>query len=342
MNRIIYPKIKVFNSLSKPLVGGSIYTWDPGTEDHHDTYSDPGRTVKNQNPVILDAWGEATIYLAVTDECKLVAKDAAGNTMWTAENVIQPWKVSATASLDTFQAYDKRGNVLSAGKVHTFKAGTTTPEPTYTTAALDVENDNPVILDADGRADIFRANGLEDLKIILEDSTGRLIWSWEYFSSSGIVQPEKQSMALQLHAASAGVQELVGYQYFDNTYWSLYIVYGGSWDAVNLKWLAETPFFAPYLQPIGGWQAGFEPARVEITLDDIVPGGGPLEFAVTVYATGYSESQYDFISNGETFTFDLATVNANKTGDYTGMQVFARNNPDRDTFSITNIVFYGL
>lgn len=54
-----------------------------------------------------------------------------------------------------YQAFDDNGDPLSGGKVFTFSAGTNTPKATFTTAAGDVENTNPVILDAAGRANIF-------------------------------------------------------------------------------------------------------------------------------------------------------------------------------------------
>lgn len=44
---------------------------------------------------------------------------------------------------------------LSGGKLWTYAAGTTAPKASYTTAAGDVENTNPVILDSDGRAVVF-------------------------------------------------------------------------------------------------------------------------------------------------------------------------------------------
>jgi hypothetical protein len=55
--------------------------------------------------------------------------------------------------------FNSDGDPLSGGKVQTYIAGTTTPLPTYTTAAGDVPNTNPVILDADGYANIWLGEG---------------------------------------------------------------------------------------------------------------------------------------------------------------------------------------
>ena len=54
-----------------------------------------------------------------------------------------------------YQAFDNNGDPLAGGKIYTYSAGTTTPKATYTTAAGDVENTNPIILDSAGRAVIF-------------------------------------------------------------------------------------------------------------------------------------------------------------------------------------------
>ncbi|HRC27307.1 MAG TPA: hypothetical protein PKX87_07750, partial [Alphaproteobacteria bacterium] len=53
------------------------------------------------------------------------------------------------------QFFDNSGAPLAGGKLHTYAAGTSTPKATYTTAAGDIENTNPVVLDAYGRATIF-------------------------------------------------------------------------------------------------------------------------------------------------------------------------------------------
>lgn len=53
------------------------------------------------------------------------------------------------------QFIDNTGAPLSGGKLWTYAAGTTTPKATYTMAAGTVENTNPVVLDAYGRAVVF-------------------------------------------------------------------------------------------------------------------------------------------------------------------------------------------
>lgn len=53
------------------------------------------------------------------------------------------------------QFFDDNGNPLAGGKIYTYQAGTTTPKATFTTSDASVQNTNPVVLDAAGRAVIF-------------------------------------------------------------------------------------------------------------------------------------------------------------------------------------------
>jgi hypothetical protein len=50
-----------------------------------------------------------------------------------------------------WQFFDDSGLPLAGGKLTTYLAGTTTPQPTYTTSAGTTPNPNPVVLDAAGR-----------------------------------------------------------------------------------------------------------------------------------------------------------------------------------------------
>ena len=67
------------------------------------------------------------------------------------------------------QFFDDDGAPLAGGLLYSYAAGTTTPKATYTTAAGDIENANPVVLDAYGRAVIFISGAY---KFVLQDSDG--------------------------------------------------------------------------------------------------------------------------------------------------------------------------
>lgn len=62
------------------------------------------------------------------------------------------------------------GQLLSGGKIYTYKSGTNVPKVTYATADRSVINTNPVILDAAGFAPIFLDVGA--YTILVQDSNG--------------------------------------------------------------------------------------------------------------------------------------------------------------------------
>lgn len=65
---------------SRPLSGGRVFFYAPGTQTLRDTWQDAGLTVLNTNPVILDARGEASIY--GNGDYRQVLRDASGVLIW--------------------------------------------------------------------------------------------------------------------------------------------------------------------------------------------------------------------------------------------------------------------
>jgi hypothetical protein len=57
--------------------------------------------------------------------------------------------------MPVMQFFDGLGNPLAGGKLYTYEAGTTTPLATYTDQTGNTANTNPVILDSEGRANIW-------------------------------------------------------------------------------------------------------------------------------------------------------------------------------------------
>jgi len=72
--------------------------------------------------------------------------------------------------------FDSNGDPLAGGKLHAFQAGTSTPQATYTTENLATPNANPVILDANGEADVWLDQALS-YKFRLDDSTDVTQWT---------------------------------------------------------------------------------------------------------------------------------------------------------------------
>jgi hypothetical protein len=65
---------------SLPLVGGKVYTYEPGTSTPKDTYTTSAMSVANANPVILDSRGEATIFWSGAYD--VILKTSADVTIW--------------------------------------------------------------------------------------------------------------------------------------------------------------------------------------------------------------------------------------------------------------------
>lgn len=70
---------------------------------------------------------------------------------------------------------DGSGNPCAGCSLFSYIAGTTTPQPTYTTASETVQNPNPVILDAAGGATIWLGNN--PYKFVLIDTFGTTLWT---------------------------------------------------------------------------------------------------------------------------------------------------------------------
>ena len=84
-----YPRFRAFYpGTGNPLAGGQLWTLQPGTSGPgflKATYTDSSGAVQNPNPVILDANGEADVWLS--GYTKLVLQDVNGVQVWSVDNV---------------------------------------------------------------------------------------------------------------------------------------------------------------------------------------------------------------------------------------------------------------
>jgi len=71
----------------EPEAGGKVYFYEAGTSTPKDTYTDSTEGTPNTNPVILDANGEASIWLA-SGAYKMAMKTSADVQLWEEDNVI--------------------------------------------------------------------------------------------------------------------------------------------------------------------------------------------------------------------------------------------------------------
>lgn len=85
------------------------------------------------------------------------------------------------------QFFDNSGNVLTGGKLYAYAAGTTTPQPTYTTSAGNVNHPHPIVLNAAGRVPNSGEIWLDAVpyKFVLETSANVLIATYDNITGIG-------------------------------------------------------------------------------------------------------------------------------------------------------------
>jgi len=83
------PKMQFFDINGDPLVGGKVYTYEAGTTTPLTTYTDNTGASANPNPVILNARGEASIWLGA-GIYKFRLTDANDVELWTVDYIAAP------------------------------------------------------------------------------------------------------------------------------------------------------------------------------------------------------------------------------------------------------------
>lgn len=90
-----------FDNSGNPLAYGSVYTYAAGTTTPLATYTDSTGGTPNTNPIILNARGEASIWIPFNTGYKFVVKDSLGNTIRTVDQVINVQQTSGYGGTDT-------------------------------------------------------------------------------------------------------------------------------------------------------------------------------------------------------------------------------------------------
>jgi len=88
--RFFPPGIQFFTNDGQVLADGSLTFSDSGTTDLRDTWSDPGMTTPNPNPVPLDGAGRPDVDTWGDGAYRVVLKDSDGVTIVTLDNVSGP------------------------------------------------------------------------------------------------------------------------------------------------------------------------------------------------------------------------------------------------------------
>jgi hypothetical protein len=90
-----------FDSLGNPLAGGFVYTYAAGTTTPAATYTDSTGGTPNTNPIVLNARGEASIWIPNNTAYKFVVTDSLGNQIRTVDQVTNVSSTSNYGGSDT-------------------------------------------------------------------------------------------------------------------------------------------------------------------------------------------------------------------------------------------------
>ncbi len=80
-------KVQFMDSSGVPISGGLLYSYRANTTMAQPTYTDPTGSQVNDNPVVLDSNGRATVYLPPALTYRLELRTSAGSLVWTQDNV---------------------------------------------------------------------------------------------------------------------------------------------------------------------------------------------------------------------------------------------------------------
>jgi hypothetical protein len=83
-----YPKFAASDANGFPLVGGRLYTYASGTTTPLATYTDATGVTAQTNPVILDARGEANVWLQNGVAYRYQLRDANDVALWTVDGIL--------------------------------------------------------------------------------------------------------------------------------------------------------------------------------------------------------------------------------------------------------------
>jgi hypothetical protein len=83
------------------LVNGQLFTYQAGTQTPAPTYTDSTGSFQNPNPIILNARGEAQVWIPPNTALKYVLKDSFGNTLWTVDQIVNSQLLTLYGGVDS-------------------------------------------------------------------------------------------------------------------------------------------------------------------------------------------------------------------------------------------------
>lgn len=96
-----YLTSQFFGNNGQFLAGGTISTFQGGTNTPIATFTDVTGTVQNTNPIVLNSRGECSIWLLPNTSYKFVLQDSNGNTIWTRDQVTEAQLLTLFGGIDS-------------------------------------------------------------------------------------------------------------------------------------------------------------------------------------------------------------------------------------------------
>ncbi len=81
------PRFQAIDQNGRPMVGSTLYTYQNKTTTPHPTWKDREQTAYNTNPIVLDARGEAVVWLDPEQVYTFVLRDWFGALVWSQDDV---------------------------------------------------------------------------------------------------------------------------------------------------------------------------------------------------------------------------------------------------------------
>ena len=133
------PKLQFFDANGVPLAGGLLYSYAAGTTTPLATYANADETAFNNNPTILNARGEAEVWLGAL-QYKFKLTTSANVEIWTVDNVtsLSSLLVAIAASETAIKAYYAASD--GSAKVGFIQAGASAVARTAQAKMRDVIN----------------------------------------------------------------------------------------------------------------------------------------------------------------------------------------------------------
>ena len=144
-----------FYANGQPLAGGLLWSYQAGTVNPINTWTDSTGSQPNANPVVANSRGEMSVWITNNIAYKFVLTDAAGNEIWTRDQVTSTQLLSLNGGVDTGSSILYLLNFLSPFTSYSAFQGT----PIFFVPASNSAANASINVNGIGVVGIYNANG---------------------------------------------------------------------------------------------------------------------------------------------------------------------------------------